>query len=81
MTTPVPSAIKALQRQLTKARDGETRARLSQALAYVRRLYCLPDKPDAARDLDMKRRERICRTRHPFQVTRQRDETLGQVKE
>jgi hypothetical protein len=65
--TPQPAVnalLKGLQRQLGRARSNKTRSRLSEAIRYITRLYGLPSKPDTARDLDLKRRERFTRARH-----------------
>lgn len=76
--TPFP-AVNALQDQLWRARHSETRARLSKALRYVKRLYGLPEKPDTSRDLDMKRRESFVRDRHPLVTPKIRDPFRGNV--
>ena len=70
---PTPhAAINAVQRQLRGLRAGETRDRLLRTLAYLRRLYGLPDKPVTARDLDMRRRKTFVNSRHPFAVSKKR---------
>lgn len=63
--TPFP-AVNIVQDALWRARDGATRARLSAMLARVKRLYGLPDRPDTARDLDMRRRQAFVAARHPL---------------
>ncbi len=63
MTAPLPSAYKALRRQLGKATDQGMRERLLSTLRYLERLYGLPRTfPDD--DGDLRRRRVFCRSPH-----------------
>jgi len=64
MSRPLPTALKALQRQLGAVRDDATRNRLLGAIAYVRALYGLPGGPMIQENGDMKRRRLFTRQRH-----------------
>jgi hypothetical protein len=61
---PFPAAYKALQRQLGKARDEETRDRVLGAMRYVGRLYNLSIERMPQDDGDMRRRKVFTRGTH-----------------
>lgn len=55
---PIPPALKALRAALWRARSDALR---------LEWLYGRPAKPVMAKDLDLRRRERFVRERHPIQ--------------
>jgi hypothetical protein len=61
---PYPAVYKALQRQLEKARDVETRDKLLGVMRYVAALYGLPIKRLPQDDGDMRRRKVFTRSPH-----------------
>jgi hypothetical protein len=66
---PVPDPIKALRASLRAASEPALRDRLCEALRRLEQLYGCPVSPETAPDLDLKRRERFCRSAHHFTRT------------
>lgn len=56
VTAPLPAPLKVLQSNLRRAREPALRARLQTAIAGVRRLYGLDNKPQHEETGDLRRR-------------------------